>query len=341
MIKSWPHQCTTNESRWSPKDNYHMTKIGIQCCNGMTRLHCFVESSLLTLVLPKIIHCPKSCLNQQLSTLYLRFISEKIQMSIGEGSKLISHCCKCKSQKHNFLFTDFISSWNLGKLVWESCHLELSAVCHQLKGITNRMSQAPASNLASSCPNFGTMNRISEANCETSAGPRGCALIGRTTYGFWPMRGLGQGASIWGKAWGILCRKLHNQICCHFIGGALIIPLMLKLRQHLAACCFMASKSLRTHCRANQLNSLAPEKKTQLDFQKCFLSSNPKFQRNSQVCSQTEFSPKTPMGSGWLVVRVEVEAMGEVGAVSGRSGRGQMRKLGARSSDQSRAQLSN
>ena len=204
-------------------------------------------------------------------TLQLRFISEDIQMSIGEGSKLISHCCKCKSQKHNFLFTDLNSSWNLGKLVWESCHLELSAVCHQLKGITNRMSQAPASNLASSCPNFGTMNRISEANCETSAGPRGCALIGRATYGFWPMRGLGQGASIWGKAWGILCRKLHNQICCHFIGGPLlIIPLMLKLRQHFAACCFMASKPLRAHCRANQLNTLPPEKKTPLDFQKCF-----------------------------------------------------------------------
>ena len=56
--------------------------------------------------------------------------------------------------------------WNL----CESCHLEKSATgCHQLKRITNRMSEAPASNLASCCREF--RDHESDRNCETSAGP--------------------------------------------------------------------------------------------------------------------------------------------------------------------------
>ena len=38
--------------------------------------------------------------------------------------------------------------------LFESCHLEKSGRCHQLKRITNRASEASASNLASCCQEF-------------------------------------------------------------------------------------------------------------------------------------------------------------------------------------------
>ena len=123
-----------------------MTKKRIQNFDGRILLHCFVESSLLT-------HCPKSCFNQQLSILFLflKFISKKAQF---EKDQNLSITAVNKNHHSTTFCSQTLLVLEILEYLFESCHLELSAVCHQLKGITNRMSQAPASNLASSCPEF-------------------------------------------------------------------------------------------------------------------------------------------------------------------------------------------